>query len=716
MKLLYNFIIIIKLFSLLIFSSFSYGEELQTKNSFLSANYIEYHDEISLVSAIGDVEIINGTQVLRADKVTYDSLNDSILAIGNVSLNDNKDNIFFSESMELSGDFKKGVIKNFNAVLNDGSSLSANIIIRNSIDGDKLEKVTYTRCKPCKDDVTEPPIWQIRALKSKRNIDDGIIEYENVVLDVYDLPIFYLPYISHSDPSIKKSSGLLSPTFNSNSIFGFSYSQPYYFALSKYRDLTLTPTMTSNEGPLIEANYKSLRSKGSSDIKASFTRGSHVNIDGKKSNKFRGHIDLKFAERINKNWIIGLNAVRASDFSYLTRYKMGGDSKGVLTQRAYLSGSNKDFYAKIESMYFQPLDAFKSNRHIPLILPSIKMVWYKNFNNGALRKITLDTNIISKADASNAQKLSIKSSWSKNHISKSGHVFKSKFSTRADMYRNKKTDNSKVIGKIGTYEKFRAIPKFETMWSFPIVSYYKNKSILLEPIVQGIIAPKGGNPDSIHNLDSIDFELSDYNLFSSDRFVGIDRVEEGSKLNFGLKSTLNLSKYGEFTSVFGRSWNILKPQIEYVSGTGLSKKLSHLVGNIIYNSKKSIVLGYHFRRDALNFRSQRDTLTIAYDSNPISANIDYTMVRDDPVPTQSLVSEQASISLLWNINKNWSSNIRQNRDLINSNWGNAINSYGYIQFQNECIIIRLQAERKHQTLVDVPDTNEYSISFNLVGF
>ena len=716
MKLSYNFIIIIKLFSLLIYSSFSYGEELQTKNSFLSANYIEYHDEISLVSAIGDVEIINGIQVLRADKVTYDSLNDSILAIGNVSLNDNKNNIFFSERMELSGDLKKGVIKNFNSVLSDGSSLSANIIIRDSIDGDELEKVIYTMCKPCEDDIIEPPIWQIRALKSKRNIDNGTIEYENVVLDVYDFPILYVPYISHSDPSIKKSSGLLSPSFNSNSIFGFSYSQHYYFALSKYRDLTLTPTMTSNEGALIEANYKSLRSKGSSDIKASFTRGSHVNIDGKESNKFRGHIELKVAEKINKNWIIGLNAVRASDFSYLTRYKMGGDSKGILTQKAYLSGSNKDFYAKIEGMYFQPLDAFKSNRHVPLILPNIKMVWYKNYNNGALRKITLDSNIISKADASNAQKLSIKSSWSKNHISKSGLVIKSKFSTRADMYRNKKTDNSRVIGKIGTYEKFRALPKFETMWSFPVVSYYKKQSILLEPIVQGIIVPKGGNPDSIHNLDSIDLELSDYNLFSSDRFVGIDRVEEGSKLNFGLKSTLNLDKLGEFTSVFGRSWNILKPQVEYVSGTGLSKKLSHLVGNIIYNSKKSIVLGYHFRRDALNFRSQRDTLTFAYDANPIRANIDYTMVRDDPVPTQSLLSEQASISLSWNINENWSSNIRQNRNLINSNWGNAINSYGYLQYQNECIIIRLQAERKHQTLVDIPDTNEYSISFNLVGF
>ena len=716
MKLLYNFIIKITLTALIIFSNFSYAEELITNNSFLTANYIEHHNEISLISAIGDVEIINGTQILRADKITYDSLNNSILAEGNVSLNDDKDNLYFSENMELTDDFKKGVIRNFNSILNDGSSLTANIIIRDAINGDKLEKVTYTKCKPCEDDINKAPIWQIRALKSNRNIEDGIIEYENVILDVYDIPLFYLPYISHADPSIKKSSGLLSPKITSNTIFGLSYSQPYYFELSEYRDITITPTMTSNEGLIIKTNYRSLRAKGSSNIKTSFTRGSHVNIDGKESNKFRGHVDLKLAEKINKNWTVGLNAIRASDFAYLSRYKIGHDSDGILTQRAYLSGNDKDFYAKVDAMYFQPLNAFKSNRNVPLVLPNIKIVWHKNYNNGIQRKIVVDGNLTTKADASNSQKISLKSSWSKYKISESGHIFKAKFSGRADVYRNKKTDNSKIIGKKGTHKKFRAIPKFETMWSFPLVSYYENKSMLIEPIVQGILAPKGGNPDSIHNLDSIDFELSDHNLFSSDRFAGIDRIEEGSKVNFGLKSTLQLEKYGELTSVIGRSWNLLKPQKEYISGTGLSKKLSHIVGNILYNSKNSIVLGYHFRRDALNFRSQRDTLTFAYDGNPIKAYINYTMVRDDPVPTQSMLSEQANISLSWNITDNWNTSIRQNRDLKDSNWGNAINSYGNIEYKNECIIIRLQAERKHQTLVDVPDTNEYSLSFNLIGF
>jgi len=712
--------IFIKFVTVIIFKFFiifpAIADQIETKNSFLTANSIEYHEEISLITAIGDVEIINGIQVLKADKLTYDEEKDYILAEGNVSLSDKDNNIYFSDRMELQGDFKKGVIKNFNSALSDGSLLSASIIIRDEENGDKLEKVRYTRCKICEENDNPAPIWQIRALKSNRNIKEGIISYENMLFDVYGLPIIYIPYLSHADPSKKISSGLLSPKFNNNTTFGLSYSQPYYFALSRHKDLTLTPTITSNEGPIIESHYRSLRKRGSSDMKFSFTRGSHTNIDGRESNKFRGHIDIKAAERLNKNWIVGINATRASDFSYMQRYRMGNESDLHLSQRIYLTGSDKDFYTKIEGMYFQPLDAFKSNRNIPLILPNIKMLWNKTYDNGVSRKISVDGNMISKADASNAQKLSIKTSWSKNKISSNGYVIKSSFSTLTDIFRNKKTDNSKVIGKLGTHSSFRAIPKFDTMISFPVISYYNNNSFLIEPIIQGIIAPKGGNPDSIHNLDSIDLELSDHNLFSSSRFPGMDRVEEGSRINLGVKSNFNFNEFGEFKSLIGRSWNSIEPQDEYISGTGLNKKLSNIVGNIIYDYQSTFFLGYHFRRDGLNFRSQRDTLNIELNTKPLIANIDYTMIRDDPVMTQTMLSEQAKISLKWNISNNWRSNISQSRDLRDSNWGKAIYSVGFLEFFNECIIIRLEASRKHQNLIDIPDTTEYSLSFNLVGF
>ena len=81
------------------------------------------------------------------------------------------------------------------------------------------------------------------------------------------------------------------------------------------------------------------------------------------------------------------------------------------------------------------------------------------------------------------------------------------------------------------------------MLSYPVISRHKQNYILIEPIIQGFIAPKGGNPDSIHNLDSIDLELSDYNLFSSNRFAGLDRIEEGSRINLGMKYNIHSHKF-----------------------------------------------------------------------------------------------------------------------------------------------------------------------------
>ena len=92
------------------------------------------------------------------------------------------------------------------------------------------------------------------------------------------------------------------------------------------------------------------------------------------------------------------------------------------------------------------------------------------------------------------------------------------------------------------------------------------------------------------------------------------------------------------------------------------------------------------------------------------------MLRDDPVPSQNLISEQLHATFTWRINDNWTSNISQRRNLIDSNYGDATYSRGFIEYKNECIIIRLSADRKHGQLVDIPDTTEYSLNFNLIGF
>ena len=712
----FNFLTLFLIYS--IFSINSSADILNDEGSFLSANTIEHHEELSMISALGEVEVINADEILRANELTYDLKNDTIFAKGNVSLKTKEGDMLYAESMQLQGDLKTGVIKNFSSVLSDGSRLSAAVINRNAEKGDSLEKVVYTKCKICEDNSDEYPIWQLRGLKSKRNIEEGRVEYNHVILDAYGIPILYVPKISHPDPTIKRSSGYLSPIFKNNSILGPTYFQPYYYVLSKSSDVTITPGLTFNEGPIISADYRKLRSKGSIFIKGSLTRGSMERTDGTESNKMRGHINIKAIERLDEEWIAGMNVIRASDATYLPRYGLEKKRYGNLTQRAHLSGQSDGFYSEIESLYFQPMDSSKSNRQVPLILPNIKTIWTKHYEEGSYREIALNATSIARASGSNSQRVTLQSKWVKGTILESGHLLEASLSGRADLYRDRKTDRSKTSGDLGSHKDARFIPKLEAIWRLPSKGDFLNKPILFEPIIQSIVAPRGGNPNSIINNDSMDIELSHANIFSSERFTGLDRVESGIRVNFGFKSSIDLNDYGVIDALIGRTWRPDTPQKDFIKGTGLDEKFSNVVGNIKYNISNTLKFDYSFSKDSLDLRSQRDTFSLDINMDPFFSNLNYTMVRDDPNPSSNVPSnsEQALVSINWNISDNWSTNLTQSRDLVGTNHGDAIFSKASIQYLNECIKINISAERNHRDMIDVPDATTFSITFELVGF
>ena len=73
----FNFLTLFLIYS--IFSINSSADILNDEGSFLSANTIEHHEELSMISALGEVEVINADEILRANELTYDLKNDTIL-------------------------------------------------------------------------------------------------------------------------------------------------------------------------------------------------------------------------------------------------------------------------------------------------------------------------------------------------------------------------------------------------------------------------------------------------------------------------------------------------------------------------------------------------------------------------------------------------------------------------------------------------------------
>ena len=76
------------------------------------------------------------------------------------------------------------------------------------------------------------------------------IFYDNAVIKVYDLPIFYLPKLSHPDPSVKRRSGFLPPALSNSKNLGTGFEIPYFWALNSDKDFTFSTKLFTTENPL----------------------------------------------------------------------------------------------------------------------------------------------------------------------------------------------------------------------------------------------------------------------------------------------------------------------------------------------------------------------------------------------------------------------------------------------------------------------------------
>ena len=53
------------------------------------------------------------------------------------------------------------------------------------------------------------PPWSIKSKKITHDKNNKTIYYDNSVLQLYDVPVFYFPKFFHPDPSVKRQSGFL---------------------------------------------------------------------------------------------------------------------------------------------------------------------------------------------------------------------------------------------------------------------------------------------------------------------------------------------------------------------------------------------------------------------------------------------------------------------------------------------------------------------------
>ena len=183
---------------------------------YIEADQLVYDKDRNIVTATGNVVLYYNNRVLQADRVVYDRGAKRVMAEGRAKLTDEHGNITYSPKFDLTDDFASGFANGVQVLNVNRTRLSSPRIERSAGSITVLDQGIYTACEPCKAHPEWPPEWQVRAAKIIENQQTHTIYFENAWVDVYGVPIAYLPYFSAPDPTVTRKSGVLAPLYTSS--------------------------------------------------------------------------------------------------------------------------------------------------------------------------------------------------------------------------------------------------------------------------------------------------------------------------------------------------------------------------------------------------------------------------------------------------------------------------------------------------------------------
>src|SRR6266852_5361413 len=183
-----------------------------------------------------------------------------------------------------------------------------------------------------------------------------LVEYRDAVMEIDGFPVFWTPYLSHPDPTVKRRSGFLAPSFGSSPSLAFHTGAPYYGVIAPDKDATITPIITSAGGDFLGGQYRQRFGSGYLHTDASITVDStrFTPIDTAPVNGLRWHFGSEGEIDLDQNWRVRESITRASDPTYLLRYRLPSPYN-FLTTHVYAEDFGRRSYANISGWSFQSL-------------------------------------------------------------------------------------------------------------------------------------------------------------------------------------------------------------------------------------------------------------------------------------------------------------------------------------------------------------------------
>ena len=591
-----------------------------------AADDMRYDDTTQIVSATGKVRLNRDAWRLAADAIEYNRKTGIVVATGNVVATDPEGNQALGERIELTDSLRDGAIDNLLLVLNDGGRLAA-------VEGQRSDQVFTLRravYSPCSvtgvDGCPKAPVWQVKALRISYNRGKHRLSYRDARLEIFGVPVMYLPAFSHPDGEAKQASGLLLPGIKLQRQLGLGISLPYHFAAAPDRDLTITPWFYSGVNPALQINARRLFSPGpiQLDTLFTYTRLGDVDANGNtidKGNRFRGYFGLKGNFQHSPTWRSRFSVRLTTDDTFNRLYGLGFDD--TLRSTYALERQTRDSYFSLSAWAFQGLRASDRPGEMPIVLPLVDYDWRPaDPVLGGRVRVGVNSMNLWRTDGQDAARALAFGRWDRSVFTPLGQRVTLTGMVRGDAYRVDNADKAsqpEYAGINGVNARFLPIAALDVDWPFAGPALGGVQS--LTPRVQLVAAPTGRNA-LFPNEDSRAIELEDINLFDLNRFPGFDQFEGGTRLTYGVSYSLNRPGWA-ITSEIGQSLRLAGDGNEFPDGTGLSDQLSDFVGRSTLQYGRMFELTHRFRVDRASLAVRRNEFDVQIGSPGTYASIGY---------------------------------------------------------------------------------------------
>lgn len=691
----------------------------------VEAEHLTYDPATEIAVATGQVRIIWGPYVLDATKVTYNRRTDQFNAEGQVRIIDPGGTVLEADVAQIEDQFRNGFARHLRMLLTNDATLMADYVVRRDGNLAVFEHVIYTRCKYC----VLPngvPFWQLKSATVEHDEALKRMYHHNVTLELAGIPVFWLPYLSHPDPSAKRASGFLTPTFFHSTDYGFGVETPYFFNLAPNYDLTVRPRFMTTDGVLAQATWRHRLDDGVYTVDAGGIYQTDTDLPPPGDRHFRGFVRTQGDFRINQKWTWGWDITGTTDDTFMRRYDI--DERTELDNVVYLTGINDRNYFSARAYQFQGLLKDDNAAQFPIVAPYVRHDYTvdRPIFGGILG---FDTNIygVFRQDPlmpyptveQGTQQLRgiVQMNWHREVTTADGVQITPFGRLRGDVYANNNLpddngslpnddDPSKLQGEQATS---RLLPTGGIDLRWPFVRGDALGQQIVTPVVQVIAASDELDRDRIGNEDAITLDFSATSLFLQDRFTGLDRFEGGTRVNAGMLYTLLFPQGGFVRASVGESYHVAGAN-SFQDDSGLEDTASDIVSALALQPFENFRLTAEARFDDQTFDVHAMEAGMNFDINRLNAAVNYVNLEQEPIYGRDDARQQIWATADYALYGGWSVFGGFRFDIESDSMIRNVVGIGY---DCDCADVRLSYQEEYQKDRDIEPNRSIQLSVQL---